>query len=64
VSILYCAFFKKSAQKRIMNKYANEQALNNPLIPLETGPHLPPKKGFFRGGYKKKTRRRNKTKRN
>uniref|UniRef100_A0A6C0ANM3 Protein kinase domain-containing protein n=1 Tax=viral metagenome TaxID=1070528 RepID=A0A6C0ANM3_9ZZZZ len=49
---------------RFINKYANEQALNNPLIPLETGPHLPPKKGFFRGGYKRKTRRRNKSRRN
>lgn len=47
---------------RIINNYVNEAAANQPLIPLESGPHLPTKPWFSRGGYKKKTRRKNKGK--
>jgi len=48
---------------RIINNFVNKEGANKPLIPLETGPHLPAKKGLFsKGGYKRKTRRRNKNK--
>lgn len=48
---------------RIINNYANQEGSNKPLIPLETGLHPTGKKGFFsKGGYKKKTIRKNKNK--
>ena len=48
---------------RIINNFVNQEGSNKPLIPLETGPHPTAKKGFFsKGGYKRKTRRRNKNK--
>jgi hypothetical protein len=48
---------------RIINNFVNQEGSNKSLIPLETGPHPTAKKGFFsKGGYKRKTMRRNKNK--